>query len=197
MDERINIMKHVLGNVVKFGAFGLLGISSIMVQVKEGRAFDMDCKVILCIAGGFPAPCIDAYRYMIKRITRFRPLPPFGFCPMSNGTEYSAHSVDYKFLSRGPDAYDCPSATKLFYNLSYEEHGQETETAFCYSHTTSERFGWGRDQEYRTVYHNQSSPQLINFQLRITIEPGTEHEYRSPLFRINTATGYFSQHNLQ
>ena len=176
----------------------IVTLANIAVFAKNDEAFayDMDCKVILCIAGGFPQSCADAYRYMIERITRFRPLPPFGFCPMSNGLEYTAHNVDYRFLHRGPEAYDCPINTILFYSLSYEKHGQETETAFCYSHTTSERFGWGRDQEYRTVYHNQSSPQRINFQLRITIEPGTEQEYRSPLFRINTATGYFSKRDL-
>lgn len=166
---------------------------TMFAKNSEANAYDMDCKVILCIAGGFPSGCTDAYRYMIERITRFRPLPPFGFCPMSNGLEYTAYNIDYKSLHRGPEAYDCPKDTTLFYNLTFDERGQEVETVFCYSHTTSEKFGWGRDQEYRTVYHNQSIPKRVNFRIRITIEPGTDQEYRSPLFRINTSTGYFSQ----
>lgn len=189
-------MKQIKAKIKVLMLIITLANSVVLVKNVDARADDMDCKVILCIAGGFPSGCADAYRYMIDRITRFRPLPPFGFCAMSNGLEYTAHNVDYRFLHSGPDAYDCPSDTKIFYSLSNDEHGQQTETAFCYSHTTSERFGWGRDQEYRTVYHNQSSPRRVNFQLSITIEPGTAQEYRSPLFRINTSTGYVSQRAL-
>lgn len=159
------------------------------------HAYDMDCKVILCIAGGFPSECSDAYRYMISRITRFpNPLPPFGFCAMSDGSEYTAHDVSYSYLRRGREAYDCPRDKKLFYSSQLDDHDRvRNETAFCYSHSTRIRTGWGRDQEYRTVYHNRSTANRVNFQLRIVVEPGTDHEFRSPLFRINYRTGYVSQ----
>ncbi|MFK5980796.1 MAG: hypothetical protein QM488_18130 [Rhizobiaceae bacterium] len=165
---------------------------TVLSQSSTANAFDMDCKVILCIAGGFPSTCGDAYSYMIKRITHKPPKPPFGFCAMSNGSEYRAHNVDYRFLYRGPEAYDCPKGAKLYYRLETEDHSQGTEIAFCYSHSTVERSGWGQDEQFQTVYHNQSSAQRVNFQLQITIEPGTQSEFRSPLFRINTSTGYVS-----
>lgn len=178
----------------KSAYFFVLALASLTIvsQRTEANAFDMDCKVILCIAGGFPSTCGDAYSYMIDRITHKPPKPPFGFCAMSNGSEYKSHNVDYRFLYQGPEAYDCPEATSLYYRRETEEHGQSREIAFCYSHTTIERVGWGEDEQFQTVYHNQTSAQSVNFQLQITIEPGTEHEFRSPLFRINTATGYVS-----
>lgn len=162
-------------------------------QNSKANASDMDCKVILCIAGGFPSACADAYRYMIRRITRFRPLPPFGFCAMSNGFEYKAHDVDYRFLNSGPEAYDCPTGTSLYYRIESEDHSQDREIVFCYSHSSVERAGWGEGEQFQTIYHNQTGAQRVNFQLQITIEPGAQLEFRSPLFRINTATGYVSQ----
>lgn len=172
----------------------ILAMASLTIgsQSTQAYAFDMDCKVILCIAGGFPSSCGDAYSYMIDRITHKPPKSPFGFCSMSNGSEYKSHNVDYRFLYQGPEAYDCPEGTSLYYRRETEEHGQSRETAFCYSHTTTVRVGWGEDEQFQTVYHNQTSAKPVNFQLQITIEPGTEHEYRSPLFRINTSTGYVS-----
>ncbi len=168
---------------------------ALSAQTEQARAYDMDCKVILCIAGGFPATCSDAYRYMIKRITRFpKPLPPFGFCAMSNGAEYTAHNVDYSFLHQGPQSFECPADKKLSYRREESDSGGSfTESGFCYTHSTTSRTGWGRDEQYQTIYHNQSAAQRINFQLKIVIEPGTTYEYRSPLFRINYYTGYVSQ----
>ena len=48
----------------------------------KAQAYDMDCAVILCLAGGFPPGCEAAYSYMISRITAKPPKPPFGFCAM-------------------------------------------------------------------------------------------------------------------
>lgn len=161
----------------------------------RAQAYDMDCKVILCIAGGFPSECGDAYSYMISRITRFpNPLPPFGFCAMSDGSQYTAHNVSYDYLNWGPEAYDCPKGKQLYYRHEESDNGgRGTETAFCYTHTTRIQTGWGRDREFQTIYHNRSAANAVNFQLKIVIEPGTEYEYRSPLFRINYRTGYVRQ----
>lgn len=170
--------------------FGLFGVV-ISSQPSKAQSFDMDCKVILCIAGGFPAACGDAYAYMISRITRWpAPLPPFGFCAMSNGSGYDAHDVDYSFLNQEPESFECTPGKTLQYRREEDESGNVTETGFCYSHITNEYID---GSNYRTVFHNQSPAQRINFQLKITIEPGTKHEFRSPLFRINTSTGYVSQ----
>ena len=171
----------------------MIGMGALALQAEPAHAFDMDCKVILCIAGGFPSGCGDAYSYMIKRITRSpKPLPPFGFCAMSDGSEYQAHDVAYRYLHRGPDAYDCAEDLKLYYRRDDEDHGYGREIAFCYTHTTAAG-RYGRDGEDRTVYHGRTPATRVNFELKITIEPGTAHEFQSPHFRINYGTGYFSQ----
>jgi hypothetical protein len=172
--------------------FGVLGTAAVM-NAQDAYAYDMDCKVILCIAGGFPTGCADAYSYMIKRITRFpNPLPPFGFCAMSDGSEYKAHNVDYRYL-RDRDAYDCPEGKKLFYRREESDSGNVRETAFCYTRSERKRIGWGDDDLYQTIYHGRSAATPVNFELKITIEPGTEVEFKSPLFRINWNTGYLAQ----
>lgn len=180
-------------------------IGTTVIQSEKAHAYDMDCKVILCIAGGFPAGCSDAYSYMIKRITnKPKPKPPFGFCAMSDGSEYKAHNVNYQFLRGGPNSYDCPAGKKLFFSRNEDEYldrDGETRTrfgreiAFCYTHSTSRHQG-GRDGGAVTTYHGKSNAQPVNFQLSITIEPGTGHEFRSPVFRINYGTGYISQSNI-
>ena len=176
---------------------GLLSITGLALQSEDAHAFDMDCKVILCLAGGFPSGCGDAYSYMIDRITnRPKPKPPFGFCAMSDGSEYKGHDVSYRFLRRGPEAYDCPEGKRLFYRRDDNDRGNGfRERTFCYTHTTRTR-SFGRDNEDRTVYHNQTPATPVNFELNIVIEPGTDHEFRSPLFRINYSTGYISQRQL-
>lgn len=188
-------MKTPLKKMYKLTLLSLFGISGTLLPSQQAHAYDMDCKVILCIAGGFPTECSDAWRYMLKRITRFpKPLPPFGFCAMSDGSEYKAHSVSYQFLGNSPQAYDCPQGKKLYYRREYDDHGsQSNETAFCYSNMTRSQTGSGRDTNLRTIFHKQTKAQPVNFQLKIVIEPGTEHEFRSPLFRINYNTGYVSQ----
>lgn len=179
-------------------SLGLASLCGFILQPQDARAFDMDCKVILCIAGGFPADCSDAYGYMISRITRWPvPLPPFGFCAMSNGAEYSAHDVNYSFLGQGPQAYDCPNGKQLYYRREEDSDGNfQGETTFCYTHTTLELDTLGDEQVWKTVYQNQSSAQPVNFQLSIIIEPGTDVEFKSPLFRIHTGSGYVSQRPL-
>ncbi len=51
-------------------------------SAKPARAYDMDCAIMLCMAGGFPssAVCAAAYAEMIRRITPWPSRPPFGIC---------------------------------------------------------------------------------------------------------------------
>ncbi|MEM9148167.1 MAG: hypothetical protein AAGC57_18510 [Pseudomonadota bacterium] len=56
----------------------LIGVAA--VTPAPVQAAEIDCKVILCLAGGFPAGCSDAHSYMIRRITARPPKPPFGIC---------------------------------------------------------------------------------------------------------------------
>lgn len=53
-----------------------------VTTAEPARAYDIDCAIILCMAGGFPssAVCSAAYAEMIRRITPKPVLPPFGVC---------------------------------------------------------------------------------------------------------------------
>ncbi|WP_037317541.1 hypothetical protein [Ruegeria halocynthiae] len=85
---------------------------SVSVGGQSARAYDMDCAIMLCMAGGFPssAVCSAAYAEMIRRITPWPSLPPFGVCtyaavPVSQGgpggTEaLDISSPDYNWLRR-------------------------------------------------------------------------------------------------
>ena len=65
----------------KLVILGLLA-GVLSVQANKARAYDMDCAIMLCMAGGFPpsAVCAAAYRTMVQRITPWPSRPPFGIC---------------------------------------------------------------------------------------------------------------------
>jgi len=57
-------------------------LAGSLFSAKPARAYDMDCAIMLCMAGGFPssAVCAAAYAEMIRRITPWPSRPPFGIC---------------------------------------------------------------------------------------------------------------------
>ena len=79
---------------------------------KPARAYDIDCAIMLCMAGGFPpsAVCARAYSTMIRRIMPWPSRPPFGICtfaavPVALGGPGGEGSVDtslpdYEWLNR-------------------------------------------------------------------------------------------------
>lgn len=170
---------------------GPLLLAPFSAQAAED--YDMDCAVILCLAGGFPAGCGEAYDYMIDRITDFpNPKPPFGICTGSDGKAYSNIDAPYNYLHReSPAGWYCPKGSNLFHQVSEDDHGRKTVHAFCYSHRTTKTVGVGKDRETETIWHGKSAAQPVNFRIRITVEPGTAEEYRSPLFKLNYRTGFF------
>lgn len=79
-------------------SFGLLlALGSGALSSSPAAAFDMDCKVILCLAGGFPSGCGDAHSYMIKRLRKLK--PPFGVC-VGGGSSGESYDVPVKMYTR-------------------------------------------------------------------------------------------------
>ncbi|WP_260033971.1 hypothetical protein [Leisingera caerulea] len=68
-------MRRLLASLILVLGFSAFG-------TKPARAYDMDCAIMLCMAGGFPssAVCAAAYAEMIRRITPWPVRPPFGIC---------------------------------------------------------------------------------------------------------------------
>lgn len=79
---------------------------------QAARSYDIDCAIILCMAGGFPssAECAHAYRTMIRRVTPWPILPPVGICtyasPPLNGSgpdgqlELDTSSPEFEWLNQ-------------------------------------------------------------------------------------------------
>ncbi|PHS19442.1 MAG: hypothetical protein COA78_00180 [Blastopirellula sp.] len=96
--------RYILALAVSLAAF--VGLP------QKARAYDIDCAIMLCMAGGFPpsAVCAHAYRTMIWRITPWPSLPPFGICtyaavPVALGGpggigELDTSLPDYAWLNR-------------------------------------------------------------------------------------------------
>ena len=153
---------------------------------EPAHAYDIDCKVILCLAGGFPSGCGDAWSYMIDRITNLPPKPPFGFCAMSNGARYEGTRLDFATL-RGRPSYVCPDGLRLSYRVEYLDSGQERDHAFCYRSSRVVETGWGEDRRTEIRYDGLTGAIRARWRIGVTVEPGTAAEYRSPTYWISRA----------
>ena len=80
-------------------------VSSLVGSVEPAHAYQVDCAILLCLAGGWPAsaPCAHARAVFIRRITPWPIEPPLQIwrCPM--GASFSAPAVESPMeLSRCP-----------------------------------------------------------------------------------------------
>jgi hypothetical protein len=76
-------MKHIVHSVAAAAA---ISISSFMGSAAPAQAYQVDCAILLCLAGGWPAstPCAHARAVFIRRITPWPIEPPLQIwrCPM-------------------------------------------------------------------------------------------------------------------
>ena len=88
-----NARRTTSGNPSMKHPIGLSVLISLMAvcAVVPAKAYDMDCKVILCLAGGFPMGCADARAYMLHRLRSFPPKPPFGYCSGSDSSGFQVY----------------------------------------------------------------------------------------------------------
>lgn len=184
-------MRRLVHRMMKGAAVTAATTVGLAAAPQPAAAYDMDCKVILCLAGGFPSGCGDAYSYMIDRITRFpKPLPPFGFCAMSDGSEYASYDADWRRLREtDPSAWWCPEGSRLHHSVRRDEGRRDVE-AFCYTGVSERRVSLGEGEFYTTVrYLGRRSARRLDHELQITLEPDTAAEFRSPTFAIDTRSG--------
>ena len=76
-------MKHIVHGVAAAAA---ISISSLVGSAAPAQAYQVDCAILLCLAGGWPAsaPCVYARAVFIRRITPWPIEPPLQIwrCPM-------------------------------------------------------------------------------------------------------------------
>ena len=170
----------------------LASTSFAALTPSPAHAYDIDCKVILCLAGGFPSGCGDAWDYMIERITDLPPKPPFGFCAMSNGARYEGTRLDFATLY-GRSSYVCADGLRLSYRVEYLDNGTEREHAFCYRSSRMVETGWGEDRRTEVRYEGMTGARRARWRLGVTVEPNTAVEYRSPTYWISRTGGIVLQ----
>jgi len=194
-------MKRHLASLA--AAISMLALTSVSVisfhQEAAAQGYDIDCKVILCLAGGFPQGCANAKDYMIDRITSVPPKPPFGFCAFSNGTGYDDYEAPFSFLG-GRDSFLCPEGSNLFYQPGFGGEGGQERRIFCYEEEIQSSFSaGGRFQNDfdssldRFRFKGITPPVNVNYRIQITIQPGQADEFRSPVFYGNTSTRFITQ----
>lgn len=183
-------------------AMTMLSLTSVSViglnQEAAAQGYDIDCKVILCLAGGFPQGCANAKDYMIDRITSVPPKPPFGFCAFSNGEGYDDYEAPFSFLG-GRDRFLCPEDKTLFYQQGVGGEAGIEEQAFCYDQRIQPAFNFGgrfddfQSLDNRSNFSGVTNPINVNYRIQITIQPGQAGEFRSPVFYGNTSTRFVTQ----
>ena len=73
----------------RIALLALVALATALVAL-PAHGYDMDCKVILCLAGGFPTGCADARAYMLRRLRATPPKPPFGECAAQRSSGFHA-----------------------------------------------------------------------------------------------------------
>ena len=132
-------------------------------------AYDVDCKLILCLPAGFPSGCNDAYSRMVDRLRHGH--SPIGVCTMSDGTEYESYDIDYRIIpATRPEGWECPLGKTLYHSTSMGDNGAAPAvTAFCYDRA----YSYGGNQDVQTRYTNMTAPQRFDFKVKLTTEAGT------------------------
>lgn len=82
-------MKHMVRSAAAAAA---ITVSSLIGSAASAQAYQVDCAILLCLAGGWPAsaPCAHARTVFIRRLTPWPVEPPLQIwrCPM--GASFNA-----------------------------------------------------------------------------------------------------------
>ncbi len=152
------------------GLIAAATIASFAPNPAAAADYDIDCKLILCLPGGFPSGCRDAYKHMIDRLRDGK--SPIGFCAMNDGTEYEAYNIDYNIVpattSRG---WECPTGKNLYHTSRRDGDDNTTQVrTFCYDRAYS--YGYGEER-----FTNMTRPTRTDFEVNLTVEPGTPEAF--------------------
>ena len=156
-------------------AAAIAALASVAPSPAAAQDYDIDCKLLLCLPGGFPSGCSDAFDHMIDRLRDGK--SPIGFCAMSNGDAYDAFEVDYRTVDvTSPQGWDCPEGKHLYHRTTSPEDGywSQTVNTFCYD-SLYQRTGWQPNEGTTTVttFVNKTPPERRDVWVNLTLEPDT------------------------
>lgn len=110
----------------------LTGAAPLVSLPSPVAAYPVDCAILLCIAGGFPANahCARARAVMIRRITPYPITPPLQIwnCPMSGGISIPSPSTGADIDMSAPE-FDFAHSIEVFdvRHYSYKERGKDDD----------------------------------------------------------------------
>ena len=165
------------------GAAAIAALASFTPSTAAAQDYDMDCKLLLCLPGGFPSGCSDALDHMRDRLRDGK--SPIGFCAMSDGTEYDAYEIDYAVVpAHSRDAWSCPAGKTLYHDVRRNDEDPRFEVStFCYD--KAYEFG----SEGRSRYTGRTLPERMDFRAKLTLEPGTPSEFTQGWQQFATGMG--------
>ncbi len=141
----------------------------------------MDCKLLLCLPGGFPDGCGDALDHMIDRIPDGK--SPIGTCSMAGGGEHDDYEIDYAFNgATSRDDWQCPEGTRLYHASRPVEGNRSAVDVFCYKRSNTVRLG----EDARTYYTGTRRPERTDFTLDMVMNLSAETPYETGVMRFNT-----------
>ena len=137
----------------------------------EAQDYDMDCKLLICLPGGFPSGCGDAWDHMIDRLRDGK--SPIGTCNTGSGP-YEDYEIDYDLHSAtSPAGWQCPEGASLYHEVS-QDGRHRTVSVFCYENRDTVRFG----SDYSYYYTGRSRPERIGMSFDMTFQPDADEPYR-------------------
>lgn len=173
----------LLTRSISAALFPAIAAFAVFATPSAAEADDIDCKLILCLAGGFPANCGDAHEHMIDRLRDGK--SPIGTCLMSDGEEYDNYEIDYTVAGRtDPEAWVCPEGKSKHFSRSYDDRMRDVINVFCYDERR--RLGYSNSSEETSYYTGVSTPEYKNMEVQITVEPGTDAEYTNGVQRYGS-----------
>lgn len=179
MRTRVVIMRTYMTSVLFLVISITVALSTHRATAQDG--YDIDCAVILCMAGGWPTEptgtCSGAQSYMIDRIKDGK--SPIGVCSTSEGGEFDDFDIDYQLNDPTvASSYTCPEGSSLF----LKNPTMNTKPiAFCYTSVSSPP----NTGKCTKVYAGISKPEYADFWAKLTLSPGSAGEYISPDTYIN------------
>ncbi len=150
-------------------------------QVAAAQVHDMDCKLLLCLPGGFPDGCGDAYDHMIDRLRDGK--SPIGTCATSGGGAYDDYEIDCAFNGAASrEGWQCPEGSSLYHASRPVERNRNAVNVFCYEGSDTVRLG----EITRTYYTGTSRPERTDFTLDMVMNASAETPYETGVMRFST-----------
>ena len=162
-------------NIASLALAGAATVALLAPSPASAQSYDLDCKLLLCLPGGFPSGCADAFDHMIDRLRDGK--SPIGFCALSDGSAFDAYEVDFRRRSLADAAaWQCPPGKTHFHTVNDGDGDDEASiTTFCYDRAHTRRSG--SEDETSTTYTGLSAPERADFAVNLTLEPGTPAAY--------------------